>query len=161
MSVQISCWMWSINYHITIVSLPFTTILLHSFCHIIALITSNNQRLQSAGSLSFAKMVMMSSAPAKCASDARYASKDPFICWWYHTILTPICIRSAFFLHQMQLSLYSHLFKFTHHIQSLILQLTMDDVSSKTRFAPNSVSSMLRKKNFKKPTKPKAEKLGA
>ena len=31
------------------------------------------------GSLSFAKLVMMSSAPAKSAGDARYASQDPFI----------------------------------------------------------------------------------
>ena len=30
-------------------------------------------------SLSFAKLVMMSSAPAKSAGDARYVSKDPFI----------------------------------------------------------------------------------
>ena len=33
----------------------------------------------SAGSLSFAKLVMMSSAPVKSAGDARYASQDPFI----------------------------------------------------------------------------------
>ena len=31
------------------------------------------------GSLSFAKLVMMSHAPAKSAGDARYASQDPFI----------------------------------------------------------------------------------
>ena len=31
------------------------------------------------GSLSFTKLVMMSSAPAKSAGDARYASQDPFI----------------------------------------------------------------------------------
>ena len=31
------------------------------------------------GSLSFAKLVMMSSAPTKSAGDARYASQDPFI----------------------------------------------------------------------------------
>ena len=31
------------------------------------------------GSLSFAKLVMMSSAPAKFAGNARYASQDPFI----------------------------------------------------------------------------------
>ena len=31
------------------------------------------------GSLSFAKLVMMSSAPAKSAGDARYVSQDPFI----------------------------------------------------------------------------------
>ena len=31
------------------------------------------------GSLSFAKLVMMSSAAAKSAGDARYASQDPFI----------------------------------------------------------------------------------
>ena len=33
----------------------------------------------SPGSLSFAKLVMMSSALAKSAGDARYASQDPFI----------------------------------------------------------------------------------
>ena len=33
----------------------------------------------SQGSLSFAKLVMMSSTPAKSAGDARYASQDPFI----------------------------------------------------------------------------------
>ena len=33
------------------------------------------------GSLSFAKLVMMSSAPAKSAGDARYMSQDPFIHW--------------------------------------------------------------------------------
>ena len=31
------------------------------------------------GSLSFAKLVMMSSAPTKSARDARYMSEDPFI----------------------------------------------------------------------------------
>ena len=51
------------------------------------------------GSLSFAKLVMMSSAPAKSAGDARYMSQDPFIQSTSHTISTPICIRSAFFLH--------------------------------------------------------------
>ena len=33
----------------------------------------------SPGSLSFAKLVMMSSAPAKSAKDARYPYQDPFI----------------------------------------------------------------------------------
>ena len=51
------------------------------------------------GSLSFAKLVMMSSAPEKSAGDARYASQDPFIQLIH---LTPSCIRSAFFLHGMQ-----------------------------------------------------------
>ena len=32
------------------------------------------------GSLSFAKLVMMSSAPAKSVGDARYVSQDPVIC---------------------------------------------------------------------------------
>ena len=36
----------------------------------------------SPGSLSFAKLAMMSSAPAKSAGDARYASQDPFILLW-------------------------------------------------------------------------------
>ena len=31
------------------------------------------------GSLSFAKLVMMSSAPAKSAGETRYVSQDPFI----------------------------------------------------------------------------------
>ena len=58
----------------------------------------------SPGSLSFAKLVMMSSAPAKSAGDARYASQDPFIqSTLSHTISTPICIRSAFFLRSTQL----------------------------------------------------------
>ena len=51
------------------------------------------------GSLSFAKLVMMSSANAKSAGDATYKSQDPFIqSMLSHTILTPICIRSVFFL---------------------------------------------------------------
>ena len=33
------------------------------------------------GFLSFAKLMMMSSAPAKSAGDARYVPQDPFICW--------------------------------------------------------------------------------
>ena len=46
--------------------------------------TSNNQKLGSAFDefdprLSFAKLVMMSSAPTKSAGDARYAFQDPFI----------------------------------------------------------------------------------
>ena len=47
--------------------------------------------MMSPGTLSFAKLVMMSSAPAKSAGDARYASHDSLS----HTILFPICIRSA------------------------------------------------------------------
>ena len=58
----------------------------------------------SPGSLSFAKLVMMSFAPAKSAGDARYASQDPFIQPTFsHTISTPICIRSAFFLRRTQI----------------------------------------------------------
>ena len=55
------------------------------------------------GSLSFAKLVMMSSAHVKSiCGDARYASQDPFIQSTLSlTISTPICIRSAFFLHQI------------------------------------------------------------
>ena len=56
------------------------------------------------GSLSFAKLVMMSFAPAKSAGDTRYASQDPFIhSTLSHTISTPICIRSAFFLPRTQI----------------------------------------------------------
>ena len=63
--------------------------------------------ISTPGSLSFAKLVMMSSAPAKSAGDARYVSQDPFIhsiSMLSHTISTPICIRSVFFLHRMQRS---------------------------------------------------------
>ena len=46
----------------------------------------------SPGSLSFAKLVMMSSVPTKSAGRARYASHDPFISTTLsHTISTPIC----------------------------------------------------------------------
>ena len=61
-------------------------------------LSCNNQRLGSAFdvtrfSLSFAKLVMMSSTPAKSAGDARYAFQDPFIqTTLSHTISTPICI---------------------------------------------------------------------
>ena len=51
----------------------------------------------SPGSLSFAKPVVMLSAPAKSAGIARYTSHDPFIqSMLSHTISTPICIRSVF-----------------------------------------------------------------
>ena len=51
-------------------------------------------RLISPGSLSFAKLVTMSSAPAKSAGDARYAFQ--FIqSTLSHTISSPICIRSV------------------------------------------------------------------
>ena len=66
--------------------------------------TSNIQRLESAfddlDPRFFAKLVMMSSAPAKSQGDARYA---PHYLWLMdrlsHIISTPICIkkRSAFF----------------------------------------------------------------
>ena len=50
------------------------------------------------GSLFFAKLVMMSPAPAKFAMDARYASQDHSLIQ-PHTIPTPIGhIWSAFFL---------------------------------------------------------------
>ena len=50
------------------------------------------------GSLSFVKLLMMSSAPAESAGDARYASQDRFIqSTFSHTISTPICITSALF----------------------------------------------------------------
>ena len=56
------------------------------------------------GSLSFAKLVMMSSAPAKSAGNPRYASQDPFIhCINVVPHKTPICIRSALLLHRTQL----------------------------------------------------------
>ena len=55
------------------------------------------------GSLSFAKLVMMSPAAAKSAGDARYASQYPFNqSTLSHSISTPICIRSAFFLCRIQ-----------------------------------------------------------
>ena len=59
----------------------------------------------SAGSPSFAKLVIMSSAaPTKSAGNARYASQDTFIqSLLSHTISTPIFIKSAFFLRRTQL----------------------------------------------------------
>ena len=47
----------------------------------LVIITDKGVRLMISilGSLSFAKLVMMSSATAKSAGDARYASQDPFI----------------------------------------------------------------------------------
>ena len=61
----------------------------------------------SPGSLSFAKLVVMSFAPAKSAEDTRYASQDPFIqSTLSHTSSTPICIRSAFFLRRTQLIIF-------------------------------------------------------
>ena len=72
---------------------------------IIIINTSNNQRLGSAfddldpSLFLLCQVVMMSSAPVKSAADARYASQDLFIqSMLSHTISTPICIRSAFFL---------------------------------------------------------------
>ena len=57
----------------------------------------------SPGSLSFAKLVRMSSSPVKSAGDAGYASQYPFIqSTLSHTISTPICIGSALVLRQMQ-----------------------------------------------------------
>ena len=58
------------------------------------------------GSLSFAKfdkLVMMSSAPEKCAGvpDTRPKIHE-FVDRLSHTISTPIFIRSAFFLHRTQ-----------------------------------------------------------
>ena len=48
------------------------------------------------GSLSFAKLVMMSSTAAKSAGDARYASQDLFIqSTLSHKISPPNCIRSS------------------------------------------------------------------
>ena len=56
------------------------------------------------GSLSFAKLMMMSSAPAKSAEDAGYTSQDPFTqSTLSDTISTSICFRSAFqFLRRAQ-----------------------------------------------------------
>ena len=49
------------------------------------------------GSLSFAKLVMMSSASSKSAGDARYTTQDPFIkSELSPTIHTLICIRTVF-----------------------------------------------------------------
>ena len=57
------------------------------------------------GSLSFAKLVMMSSAPEKSAGDVRYASQDPFIHGnQRRPISTPICIGGTFFLRRTQKS---------------------------------------------------------
>ena len=45
------------------------------------------------GSLSFAKLVMMSSAPAKSAGDARYMSQDPFIHRSQHTLVPEVFLN--------------------------------------------------------------------
>ena len=54
--------------------------------HLLRIFISNNQRLRSAfddlDPRLFAKLVMMPSAPAKSAGDARYASQDPFVDRW-------------------------------------------------------------------------------
>ena len=52
------------------------------------------------GSLSFAKLVMISSAPAKSVGgrQIRIPRSIHSRSMLSHTILTPICIRSAFFL---------------------------------------------------------------
>ena len=60
------------------------------------------------GSHSFAKLVMMSSAPAKSAGDARYAFQDPFIipsfvhCPLQSRLQTQLGVRS--FLRRTQLT---------------------------------------------------------
>ena len=62
-----------------------------------------------AGALSFAKLMMMSSAPTKkSAGAARYAYQDPLIRSFRqlplcHSISTPICIRGAFFLRRTRI----------------------------------------------------------
>ena len=70
-------------------------------CVLSTLVTSNNQGLiikcVRSHALSFAKLVIMSSAPAKSANDARDASQDPFT----HST----CIINAFFLRRTQLLL--------------------------------------------------------
>ena len=61
------------------------------------------------GSLSFAKLVMMSSAPAKSAGDARYKSQDPLNSI---NVAGPIQsgLQSAFFLRQNAINLMFLLF---------------------------------------------------
>ena len=65
-------------------------------------------------SFSFAKLVMMSSAPAKSAGDARYASQDLFIqSLLSHTISTPICIRRrvhSFYVERKCIHMFSFFF---------------------------------------------------
>ena len=51
----------------------------------LVIIKDQRVRSMSPGFLSFAKLVMMSSAPANSAGDARYASQDPFIRSLSHT----------------------------------------------------------------------------
>ena len=46
------------------------------------------------GSLSFAKLAMMSSAPAKSEGDARYASQDPFIHSFIRWLIVPYNLNS-------------------------------------------------------------------
>ena len=78
----------------------------HTFLNLFLVIIINKEvrsMIPIPGSLSFAKLVMMSSAPAKPAGDARNVSQDPFIqSTLSHTISTPICLRSAFSLHRTQ-----------------------------------------------------------
>ena len=59
------------------------------------------------GSLFFAKMVMTSSAPAKSARELpnTHPKIHSFIDRMSHTILTPFCIRSVFFLRLTQLNI--------------------------------------------------------
>ena len=54
--------------------------------------------ISSPCSLSFAKLVMMSSAPAKYAGDARYASQDSFIqcCPIQSRLLSVLGVRSFY-----------------------------------------------------------------
>ena len=65
------------------------------------------------GSLSFAKLVMMSSVLAKSAGDARYTSQDPLIQSMLLVVYNPdsnLHKECVFFLCQNTINLYSWLF---------------------------------------------------
>ena len=81
------------------------------------------------GSLSFAKLVMMSSTPAKSAGDASYSVRVPrsihsLTDHLSHTISTPIRISTAFFLHQMQQVLPLFLQEKTHTCTHTLAQVS-------------------------------------
>ena len=63
------------------------------------------------GSLSFAKLVMMSSAPAKSAGDARYASQDPFIRWSIQSRLQSVLRVCSFYVERGEAPIFSWSFK--------------------------------------------------
>ena len=79
------------------------------------------------GSLSFAKLVMMSSAPAKSAGDARYASQVPLIhgnlrCPIQSQLQSILGVRS-FYVERNEISFHSHANKANFHRKNFALSL--------------------------------------